>query len=105
MFSGSYVALVTPFKDGGIDKDALKDLIEFQIANGTAGIVPCGTTGESATLSFEEHEEVIDTAVRTAKKRVKVVAGTGSNSTAEAVYLTKFAEKAGCDGVLLVSPY
>jgi 4-hydroxy-tetrahydrodipicolinate synthase len=105
MFSGSYVAIVTPFKNGGVDKDTLKDLIEFQIANGTAGIVPCGTTGESATLSFEEHEEVINISVTTARKRVKVVAGTGSNSTAEAIYLTEFAEKAGCDGVLLVSPY
>jgi 4-hydroxy-tetrahydrodipicolinate synthase len=105
MFSGSYVALVTPFKNGGVDKETLKDLIEFQIANGTAGIVPCGTTGESATLSYEEHEEVIRITVATARKRVKVVAGTGSNSTAEAIHLTQYAERAGCDGVLLVSPY
>lgn len=105
MFSGSYVAIVTPFKNGSVDKDTLKDLVEFQIANGTAGIVPCGTTGESATLSYEEHEEVIAITVATAKKRVKVVAGTGSNSTAEAIHMTKFAEQAGCDGALLVSPY
>jgi 4-hydroxy-tetrahydrodipicolinate synthase len=105
MFSGSFVALVTPFKNGGVDKEKLRDLIEFQVANGTAGIVPCGTTGESATLSYEEHEEVITISVATANKRIKVIAGTGSNSTTEAIELTTFAEKAGCDGVLLVSPY
>lgn len=105
MFSGSYVALVTPFKNNKIDTDKLKELVEFHIANGTSGIVPCGTTGESATLSYEEHEHVIEVVVKTAKKRIKVVAGTGSNSTDEALFLTKFAEKAGCDGALIVSPY
>jgi len=105
MFSGSYVALVTPFKNNQVDEDKLKQLIEFQIANGTAGIVPCGSTGESATLSFEEHERVIELTVKIVNKRVKVIAGTGSNSTAEAIMLTKAAEKAGSDGVLLVSPY
>ncbi|MHB9155553.1 MAG: dihydrodipicolinate synthase family protein, partial [Endomicrobiales bacterium] len=105
MFSGSYVALVTPFKNGEVDTDTLKKLIEFQVANGTAGIVPCGTTGESATLSHEEHEQVIELAVKLADKRIKVVAGTGSNCTDEAIRLTRFAEKAGCDGVLMVSPY
>lgn len=105
MFQGSYVALVTPFKNDKIDKEALSRLIEFQIENGTSGIVPCGTTGESATLSHEEHQEVIELTVKAVKKRVKVIAGTGSNSTDEAIMLTTFAEKAGCDGVLLVSPY
>ncbi len=105
LFSGSYVALVTPFKNGAVDRDKLKDLIEFQISGGTSGIVPCGTTGESATLSHEEHQEVIDLTVRAVRGRVKVVAGTGSNSTDEAIMLTQFAEKAGCDGALLVSPY
>lgn len=105
MFQGSYVAIVTPFKNGQVDKDKFKELIEFQIANGTVGIIPCGTTGESATLSYEEHEELIELAVKTAKKRVKIIAGTGSNNTAEAIHLTKFAEKSGSDGALLVSPY
>jgi 4-hydroxy-tetrahydrodipicolinate synthase len=105
MFSGSYVALVTPFKNGKIDEVALTKLIEFQIKNGTTGIVPCGTTGESATLSFEEHEQVIEISVKAARQRIQVIAGTGSNSTSEAIYLTEFAKKAGCDGALLVSPY
>ncbi len=105
VFSGSYVALVTPFKNNRVDTDKLKELVEFHVENGTSGIVPCGTTGESATLSYEEHEHVIDIVVKAAKRRVKVVAGTGSNSTDEAIMLTTYAEKAGCDGVLLVSPY
>ncbi len=105
MFSGSYVALVTPFKNGAVDTEKLKELVDFHIAHGTSGIVPTGTTGESATLSYEEHEHVIEVVVKAARKKVKVVAGTGANSTSEAVMLTKFAEKAGCDGVLLVSPY
>ena len=105
MFSGSFVALVTPFKGNVVDYDKIKELVEFHISNGTAGIVPCGTTGESATLTNEEHERVIETVVKTANKRVKVIAGTGSNSTDEAVKLSKFAESVGCDGVLLVSPY
>ena len=105
MFSGSYVALVTPFKNNKVDFEKIKELVKFQIDNGTAGIVPCGTTGESATLSYEEHEAVIETVVLAADKRIKVIAGTGSNCTDEAIVLTKFAEKAGCDGTLQVSPY
>ncbi|HBU69535.1 MAG TPA: 4-hydroxy-tetrahydrodipicolinate synthase [Elusimicrobia bacterium] len=105
MFSGSIVALVTPFKNNKIDADKLRELVEFHVENGTSGIVPCGTTGESATLSYEEHEEVISLTVKFAAKRVKVIAGTGSNNTAEAIMLTQFAEKAGCDGALLIAPY
>lgn len=105
MFSGSYVALVTPFKNGKVDEETLVKLVEFHAANGTAGIVPCGTTGESATLSYEEHERVIDISVKAARGRLQVIAGTGSNSTDEAITLSRYAEKAGCDAVLLVSPY
>ena len=105
MFDGSYVALVTPFKDGAVDFVKLKEIIEFQIENGTAGIVPCGTTGESATLSMEEHEAVIEATVKAVNKRIKVMAGTGANCTDEAITLTKFAKKVGCDAALLVSPY
>jgi 4-hydroxy-tetrahydrodipicolinate synthase len=105
MFSGSYTAIVTPFKNNKVDYPKLGELIEFQIANGTDGLVPCGTTGESPTLSYEEHEEVIAYTVKAAKKRVKVIGGTGSNSTDEAIMLSQAAEKAGCDGILLVSPY
>ncbi len=105
MIHGSIVAIVTPFKNGKIDEKALVDLIEFQIENGTHGIVPCGTTGESPTLSHEEHEYVIELAVKAVKKRIPVIAGTGSNSTEEAIRLTKFAEKVGADATLLVVPY
>jgi len=105
MIHGSLVAIVTPFKNGKIDEDALKKLIEFQIENGTHGIVPCGTTGESPTLSHEEHEYVIELTVKAVKKRVPVVAGTGSNSTKEAIRLTRFAEQIGADAALLVVPY
>lgn len=105
MFKGSIVAIVTPFKDGRIDEKSLKDLIEFQIKNGTNGIVPCGTTGESPTLSTEEHHRVVELCVQCVKGRVPVIAGTGSNSTAEAVELTKHAAKAGADGALVVTPY
>ena len=105
MIHGSIVAIVTPFKNGSIDDNALKDLIEFQIENGTHGIVPCGTTGESPTLSHEEHEYVIELAVKTVKKRIPVIAGTGSNSTDEALRLTKFAERIGADASLQVVPY
>lgn len=105
MIHGSIVAIVTPFKNGKIDEDALKDLIEFQIENGTHGIVPCGTTGESPTLSHEEHEYVIELTVKQVNKRVPVVAGTGSNSTKEALRLTRFAEQMGADAALLVVPY
>ncbi|MBI5233648.1 MAG: 4-hydroxy-tetrahydrodipicolinate synthase [Deltaproteobacteria bacterium] len=105
MFRGSIVAIVTPFKDGRIDEKAYKNLIEFQIENGTDGIVPCGTTGESATLSHEEHERVIELTIETVKRRVPVIAGTGSNNTAEAVRLTRHAKKAGADAALLITPY
>jgi 4-hydroxy-tetrahydrodipicolinate synthase len=105
MFRGSIVAIVTPFKNGKVDEKKLGELIEFQIKNGTAGIVPCGTTGESATLNFEEHERVIEIAIDQAKKRVPVIAGTGSNSTEEAIMLTKQAAEAGADASLQVSPY
>ncbi len=105
MFKGAIVAIVTPFKDGRVDEAALRDLIEFQIANGTDGIVPCGTTGESSTLSHEEHDRVIEITIDAVKKRVPVIAGTGSNSTAEAIRLTKHAYDAGADGALMVCPY
>jgi len=105
MFKGSIVAIVTPFLSGKFDEKKFRDLIEFQIKNGTSGIVPCGTTGESATLSFEEHERVIKVTIEQVKKRVPVIAGTGSNSTEEAIALTREAEKAGADASLQVSPY
>ncbi len=105
MFKGSIVAIVTPFRNNKVDEKKLRDLIEFQIKNGTSGVVPCGTTGESATLSFEEHERVIEVSIEQVKKRVPVIAGTGSNSTAEAIMLTKHAAKAGADASLQVSPY
>ncbi len=105
MFSGSMVALVTPFKNGQVDWPSLEALVEFHLSNGTNGIVPCGTTGESATLSHAEHDEVIRTVIKTVNKRVPVIAGTGSNSTDEAVRLTKEAERSGADGALMISPY
>jgi len=106
MFEGSYVALVTPFaKNGKVDFEKLKGLVEFHIKNETNGIVPCGTTGESATLNYEEHEKVIEFVVKQSAGRIKVVAGTGSNSTAETIEMTAFAKKVGADGVLLVAPY
>jgi len=105
MFKGSIVAIVTPFKNGEIDEDAYRELIEFQIQNGTSAIVPCGTTGESATLSVAEHNRVIDIAVEAVKKRVPVIAGTGGNSTSEAIELTAHAKRAGADGTLQVTPY
>lgn len=105
MFTGSITALVTPFKDGKVDEAGLKKLIEFQIANGTNGLVPCGTTGESATLSYEEHNRVIELTIEAAAKRVPVIAGTGSNSTAETIALTENAKKAGAEAALLITPY
>jgi 4-hydroxy-tetrahydrodipicolinate synthase len=105
MFSGSMVALVTPFKDGEVDEKKLASLVEFHIKNGTDAIVPCGTTGESATLSYEEHDKVIEIVVESANKRIPIIAGTGSNSTAEAVMLTKHAKKAGAYASLQVPPY
>ena len=105
MFKGAIVAIVTPFRNGNVDEEAFRRLIEFQIENGTNGIVPCGTTGESSTLSHEEHDRVIEITVDAVRKRVPVIAGTGSNSTAEALRLTKHAYEAGADGALLVCPY
>jgi len=105
MFKGSLVAIITPFRNGKLDEKTFKDLIEFQIKNGTSGIVPCGTTGESATLSLEEHERVVELTVQTAAGRVPVIAGAGSNNTAEAVRLSKYARSAGADAVLLITPY
>ncbi|MCF8054341.1 MAG: 4-hydroxy-tetrahydrodipicolinate synthase [Deltaproteobacteria bacterium] len=105
MFKGSIVAIVTPFKNGKVDEKALGELIECQIANGTDGIVPCGTTGESPTLSGEEHGRVIEITVAAVNKRVPVIAGTGSNSTEEAIQFTKHAYKVGADGALVVAPY
>jgi len=105
MFKGSIVAIVTPFLNGKIDEKKLRELIYFQIKNGSSGIVPCGTTGESATLNFEEHDRVIEITIDQVKKRVPVIAGTGSNSTEEAIMLTRHAEKSGADASLQVSPY
>ena len=105
IFKGSMAALVTPFRNGKIDEKALKELIEFHIKNGTTALVPCGTTGESPTLTYEEHDRVIELTVQFAKGRIPVIAGTGSNSTEEAIMLTKHAEKVGADASLQVSPY
>ena len=105
MFEGTIVALVTPFRNGKLDKKALKGLVEFQIQNGTKALVPCGTTGEASTLSYEEHEAVIDIVIEAAKGRVPVIAGTGSNNTSEAIGLTRYAKKAGADASLVVTPY
>ncbi len=105
MFSGSFVALVTPFKNNRVDVEKLKELVEFHIKKGTSGIVPCGTTGESPTLSHEEHRVVIETVVKAVNGRIKVIAGTGSNNTNEAIELTQFAKKVGVDGCLVITPY
>lgn len=105
IFKGSCVALVTPFKNSSVDGKALRELVEFQIANKTAALVPCGSTGESATLSYEEHHEVIEIVVNQTRKRVPVIAGTGSNSTVEAIELTKHAQEVGADAALLIAPY
>ena len=105
MFNGALTALVTPFRDGSVDEAALRDLIEWQIQSGIDGLVPCGSTGESATLSHSEHDAVIRITIEQARKRVPVVAGTGSNSTAEAIRLTAAAREMGADGALLISPY
>jgi len=105
MFKGAMVAIVTPFKNGSVDEETYRELIEFQIENGTDAIVPCGTTGESATLSMEEHERVIEIAIEQVNKRVPVIAGTGSNNTAEAIHLTEHAKNAGADGALMICPY
>lgn len=104
-FRGSMPALVTPFKDGRVDEDAYRKLIDWQIESGQHGLVPVGTTGESPTLSHEEHRKVVETCIAEARGRVPVIAGAGSNNTHEAVELAKHAEKAGADGVLVVTPY
>ena len=105
MFSGSFVAIVTPFSNGKFDEKVMADLIEFHIVNGTQGIVPCGTTGESATLTPQEHERVVAVTVEVVNKRIPVIAGTGSNSTDEAIIFTKHAKAVGADGALLITPY
>ncbi len=105
MFKGSNVALITPFKNNRLDEESYIKLIHFQIDNGTSGLVPAGTTGESPTLSHDEHQKVIDLCIRESNGKIPVIAGTGSNSTAEAISLTTHAEKAGADGALVVTPY
>jgi len=105
MFTGSLTALVTPFRAGEVDRKALADLVEMQIAGGADGLVPCGSTGESATLTHEEHLAIVKDVVRLARKRVPVIAGTGSNATAEAIRLTRGAAELGADAALLISPY
>ena len=106
MFHGSMVAIITPFDaEGNFDEESYRQLIEFQIENGTDVIVPCGTTGESATLNYEEHNKVIKTCIEQVNKRVPIIAGTGSNATAEAIEISQHAKELGADGLLLVSPY
>ncbi|MGH7263507.1 MAG: 4-hydroxy-tetrahydrodipicolinate synthase [Candidatus Rokuibacteriota bacterium] len=104
-FQGSLVAMVTPFRDGRIDEAKLRELVEFHVQSGTDGIIPCGTTGESPTLSHEEHKRVVEVVIEAAAGRIPIVAGTGSNCTAEAIDMTVHAARAGADGALLVSPY
>ncbi len=104
-FAGSFVALVTPFRNGKIDEAKVRELVEMHVAAGTDGVIPCGTTGESPTLSHEEHKHLVEVVVDAARKRVHVIAGTGSNSTAEAIDLTTHAERAGASGALVVNPY
>ena len=105
LFKGSITALITPFRDGKVDAQAFRKLVEWQIDQGTHGLVPCGTTGESPTLTHDEHKQVIEICIEAAAGRVPVIAGTGSNSTAEAVELTRHAKEAGADGALVVTPY
>lgn len=105
MFKGSCVALVTPFKNGKLDEKRLRELVAFHVANGTSALVPCGTTGESATLSHSEHNRVIEIVAREAKGKIPVIAGTGSNSTEEAIHLTAHAKKMGVDAALIIAPY
>ncbi len=105
MFKGSFTALITPFHNGAFDEDAFRKLVEFQIRSGTHGLVPVGTTGESPTLSHDEHQRVVKLCIEQAAGRVPVIAGAGSNSTAEAVELARFAKSAGANAVLVVTPY
>ena len=104
-FQGSFVAMVTPFRNGKVDEAKLRELVELHVANGTDGLIPCGTTGESPSLHHDEHRRVVEIVVEAARGRIRVVAGTGSNSTAEAIDLTKHAERAGAAGALVVNPY
>ena len=105
-FEGSYVALITPFKENGeVDEDKIRELVNYHIENGTSGIVPCGTTGEAPTLTFSEHEKVIKIVVEEVKGRIKVIAGAGSNNTDRAIELTKYAKKLGADAALSTCPY
>ena len=105
MFEGIFTALITPFRGGSVDEPALRELVELQVAAGIDGVVPCGSTGESATLSHAEHCRVVELTVEAAKGRVQVIAGTGSNNTQESIELTAHAKRAGADGALLISPY
>ena len=104
-FQGSFVAMVTPFRNGKIDEAKLRELVEFHIAHGTDGLIPCGTTGESPGLTHDEHRRIVEVVIEAARGRIRVIAGTGSNSTAEAINLTKHAERAGAAGALVVNPY
>jgi 4-hydroxy-tetrahydrodipicolinate synthase len=104
-FSGSFVAMVTPFKSGKVDEAKVRELVEMHVASGTDGLIPCGTTGESPTLSHDEHRRLVELVVEAARDRIPVIAGTGSNATSEAIDLTKHAERAGANGALVVSPY
>ena len=105
MFKGSITALVTPLKNGALDEQAFRALVDWQISEGTHGLVPVGTTGESPTLSHDEHKRVVKICIEEARGRVPVIAGAGSNNTTEAIDLARFAEKAGADGLLVVTPY
>jgi 4-hydroxy-tetrahydrodipicolinate synthase len=104
-FQGSFVAMVTPFRNGKVDEAKLKELVEFHITNGTDGLIPCGTTGESPTLSHDEHHRVVELVIEAARGRIRVVAGTGSYSTSDAIEMTRHAERAGAAGALVVNPY
>ena len=104
-FQGSFVAMVTPFRNGKVDEAKLRELVEFHIAHGTDGLIPCGTTGESPGLTHDEHRRIVEVVIEAARGRIRVVPGTGSNSTAEAIELTKHAERAGAAGALVVNPY
>ena len=105
MFEGVFTALVTPFRDGEVDEPALRELVELQVAAGVDGVAPCGSTGEAATLSHAEHGRVVEIVVAAARRRIQVLAGTGSNNTIESIELTRHAKRAGADGALLISPY
>ena len=104
-FQGSFVAMVTPFRNGKVDEAKLRELVEFHVTNGTDGLIPCGTTGESPTLSYDEHHRVVELVIEAARGRIRVVAGTGSYSTSDAIEMTKHAERAGAAGALVVNPY